>query len=220
VASRSSSDESWRPSTSSTCNSSRSSSRICSIWCRSLSNNLSFSISSLSLSLSKERNVLASDFKANPPESVCIFVVFVPFSTILCQETSKFLPRQLCLCFTFFPFLFLLERKEMCNTYKDPRMTCLKKEIYERHTKIVYITCLERKIPGKSTSSRFPTIFLIFREQNYFLLLYKKISHNRFPYFSLYQLNIIFLLLFYSFSLFPTFSLFPISINYTSFILK
>jgi hypothetical protein len=72
----------------------------------------------------------------------------------------------------------------------------------------------------KSTSSRFPTIFLIFREQNYFLLPYKKIPHNRFNYFSLYQLNIIFLLLFYSFSLFPTFSFFPISINYTSFILK
>jgi len=72
----------------------------------------------------------------------------------------------------------------------------------------------------KSTSNRFPTIFLIFREQNYFLLPYKKIPHNRFLYFSLYQLNIIFLLLFYSFSLFPTFSLFPISINYTSFILK
>jgi hypothetical protein len=71
-----------------------------------------------------------------------------------------------------------------------------------------------------STSSRFPTIFPMFREQNYFLLPYKKISHNRFPYLSLYQLNIIFLLLFYSFSLFPTFSLFPISINYTSFILK
>jgi hypothetical protein len=67
---------------------------------------------------------------------------------------------------------------------------------------------------SKSTSSRFSTIFLIFREQNYFLLLYKKISHNRFSYFFLYQLNIIFLLLFYSFSLFP------ISINYTSFILK
>jgi len=72
----------------------------------------------------------------------------------------------------------------------------------------------------KSTSSRFPTIFPIFREQNYFLLPYKKILHNRFPYISLYQLNIIFLLLFYSFSLFPTFYLFPISINYTSFILK
>jgi len=48
----------------------------------------------------------------------------------------------------------------------------------------------------------------------------KKILHNRFPYISLYQLNIIFLLLFSSFSLFPTFSLFLISINYISFILK
>jgi hypothetical protein len=71
-----------------------------------------------------------------------------------------------------------------------------------------------------SISRRFLTIFLIFREQNYFLLPYKKILHNRFPYISLYQLNIIFLLLFYSFSLFPSFSLFSISINYTSFILK
>jgi len=48
----------------------------------------------------------------------------------------------------------------------------------------------------------------------------KKIPHSRFSYISLYQLNIIFLPLFYSFSFFPTFSLFPISINYTSFILK
>jgi hypothetical protein len=70
------------------------------------------------------------------------------------------------------------------------------------------------------TNSIFSTIFSIFREQNYFLLLYKKILHNRFSHISLYQLNIIFLLLFYSFSLFPTFSLFLISINYIFFILK
>jgi hypothetical protein len=35
--------------------------------------------------------------------------------------------------------------------------------------------------------------FSIFKEQNYFLLPYKKMLHNRFPYISLYQL-IIFLL--------------------------
>jgi len=79
----------------------------------------------------------------------------------------------------------------------------------------------KKKIQNSFHSRRLKyTCFPIYREQNYFLLPYKKISHNRFPYFSLYQLNIIFLLLFYSFSLFPTFSLFPISINYTSFILK
>ena len=45
MASRSSSDELLMSSTSSTCNSSRSSSRICSIWCLSIANNLSSSIS-------------------------------------------------------------------------------------------------------------------------------------------------------------------------------
>jgi hypothetical protein len=72
----------------------------------------------------------------------------------------------------------------------------------------------------KSTSSRFLTIFSILKKQKYFLLSYKKTPHNRFSYLSLYQLNIIFLLLFYSFFLFPTFSLFLISIKYTFFILK
>jgi hypothetical protein len=54
---------------------------------------------------------------------------------------------------------------------------------------------------SKSTSSRFPTIFPIFREQNYFLLPYKKTPHNRFPYLSLYQINIIFYSYFIVFSL-------------------
>jgi len=67
---------------------------------------------------------------------------------------------------------------------------------------------------SKSTNSRFLIIFFIFKEQNYFLLPYKKVSHNRFHYISLYQLNIIFLLLFYYFYLFP------ISINYTFFYIK
>jgi hypothetical protein len=58
---------------------------------------------------------------------------------------------------------------------------------------------------SQSTSSRFPTIFPKFREQNYFLLPYKKIFHNRFPYISLYQSNTFSLFLFYSFSYFPTF---------------
>jgi hypothetical protein len=62
--------------------------------------------------------------------------------------------------------------------------------------------------------------FLYLGNKTTFCFPIKKIPHNRFPYFSLYQLNIIFLLLFYYFSLFPTFSLFSISINYTYFILK
>jgi hypothetical protein len=66
----------------------------------------------------------------------------------------------------------------------------------------------------------FQSFFLYLGNKTTFCFPYKKIPHNRFPYISLYQLNIIFLLLFYSFFLFPTFFLFLISINYTSFILK
>jgi hypothetical protein len=72
----------------------------------------------------------------------------------------------------------------------------------------------------RALAADFQLFYLYLRNKTTFCFPIKKIPHNRFPYISLYQLNIIFLLLFYSFSLFPTFHLFPISINYTSFIFK
>jgi hypothetical protein len=57
-------------------------------------------------------------------------------------------------------------------------------------------------ISCKSTINGFSTIFHIFKEQNYLLLLYKKKFHNRFIYISLYQLNIILFFFFFSFLLF------------------
>jgi len=58
----------------------------------------------------------------------------------------------------------------------------------------------------KSTFISFSTIFSIFKEQNYFLLPYKKTPHNRFFKFFLYQLNIISLsYFFFSLSYFISF---------------
>jgi hypothetical protein len=58
-----------------------------------------------------------------------------------------------------------------------------------------------RSAHRKSTSSRYLTIFLIFKEQNYFLLSYTNTIHNSFPSFSIPSIFffLLFLYFFYSF---------------------
>jgi hypothetical protein len=87
---------------------------------------------------------------------------------------------------SFYPFSFL----KFCSEMKK-KIIIIKKKKRKKFLSTHVLDHLQQ-LSYKSTSSRFPTIFHIFREQNYFLLLNKKIPHNRSPYIFLYQLNIIF----------------------------
>jgi hypothetical protein len=64
----------------------------------------------------------------------------------------------------------------------------------------------------RALAADFQPFSLYLGNKTIFCFPIKKIPHNRFLYFFLYQLNIIFLLLFYSFSLFPTLYFFYIKI--------